>query len=48
MIYVSIIQRTQNKKVNHQKILILSGRQEPKKNGCTFIYFQFFLLSGKE
>ena len=48
MIFVSIIQRTQNEKVTHQKILILTGRQEPKKNGCTFINFQFFLFGGTE
>lgn len=46
MIFVSIIQRTQNEKVTHQKILILTERQEPKKNGCTFVNFQFSLHSG--
>lgn len=45
MIIVSIIQRTQNEKVTHQKILILMERQEPKKNGCTFINFQYSIHS---
>ena len=47
MFFVSIIQRTQNEKVTHQKMLILMGRQEPKKNGCTFLNFRFFLFTGR-